>query len=581
MIRSLSLKNFKAFENFRISFGGDGYLVGPNNAGKSTVIAALRSVANMVRISSRVQPTQSLEVDGFQQTGYWFTGAQINLVDENLQHEFHQVETRLKARFASGATLEAVWPLDEEGGFFFILDKNGINLMRLNAIREVLPSVGVVPVLAPADHTEELLSEKHVRENLDGRLASRHFRNQLYLLKNESAKALGTRLDEFKAFAEPWITELELADLDLRRGDGKTSFDLNYREPGSRIPKEIFWTGDGMQIWLQLLLHIFRLQGRNVVVLDEPDVFLHSDLQRRLVNLLESVEAQTITATHSAEVISEAPDEAVIWVSRERKSAVKAPSRDVLFELSATLGTQFNLPLAKALKTKVVVFVEGQDAKILRNIAKTLDCKKLVQEDGVAIIPLGGFDRWVHVEPFQWLMNEFLEDAVTVHVILDRDYRSPEATQRIRRQLREIGVKPHIWKRKEIENYLLAPRTLAELSGADEQWVQNALEECADELETEVYSQIFSDVARENKGRGKSPKTLSKEAKERADTVWGDSGRRLSLCGGKDILRLLNRRLQKDGKRSVTARGLASKMHEREIAGEVRNLLISIENDAA
>jgi len=60
MIRSLSLKNFKAFENFRISFDGDGYLVGPNNAGKSTVIAALRSVANMVRMASRAQPAQSL-----------------------------------------------------------------------------------------------------------------------------------------------------------------------------------------------------------------------------------------------------------------------------------------------------------------------------------------------------------------------------------------------------------------------------------------------------------------------------------------------------------------------------------------
>ena len=223
--------------------------------------------------------------------------------------------------------------------------------MRLNSIREVLPTVGVVPVLAPADHSEELLSEKHVRENLDGRLASRHFRNQLYLLKAEPAKALGTRLDEFKAFAEPWITELELEDLNLRRGDGKTSFDLNYREPGSRIPKEIFWTGDGMQIWLQLLLHIFRLQDRDVVVLDEPDVFLHSDLQRRLVNLLENVEAQTITATHSAEVIGEAPGEAVIWVSRKRKRAVKAPSRDVLSDLSATLGTQFNLPLAKPQST--------------------------------------------------------------------------------------------------------------------------------------------------------------------------------------------------------------------------------------
>ena len=104
-------------------------------------------------------------------------------------------------------------------------------------------------------------------------------------------------------------------------------------------------------------------------MLDEPDVFLHSDLQRRLVVLLESLSAQTITATHSAEVITEASRDAVIWVSRNRRTAIRAPGRDIQQELSATLGTQFNLPLARALKTKIVVFVEGQDAKVLRSLA--------------------------------------------------------------------------------------------------------------------------------------------------------------------------------------------------------------------
>lgn len=581
MIKSLQLENFKAFEKFRISFQGDGYLVGPNNAGKSTVIAALRSVANMVRIASRAQATQSMGVDGFQQVGHWFTGSQINLVDENLQHEFHQVETRVKAKFEGGATLEAVWPVDEEGGFFFVLNGDGVNLMRLSAIREALPSVGVVPVLAPADHSEELLSEKHVRENLDGRLASRHFRNQLYLLKDEPSESLGNRLDEFKAFAEPWIAELELTGLNLRRGDGKTSFDLNYREPGSRIEKEIFWTGDGMQIWLQLLLHVFRLRDRDIVVLDEPDVFLHADLQRRLVNLLESVEVQTVTATHSAEVIGEAPDEAIIWISRERRSAVRAPRRDVLFELSSTLGTQFNLPLAKALKTKVVVFVEGQDAKVLRSIAKTLDRRRIVQEDGIAVVPLGGFTQWVHIEPFKWLMDEFLEDAVVVHVLLDRDYKSDDSVEKIRRQLRSIGVKPHIWKQKELENYLLNPPVLARLSGADKEWIRAALDECALELESEVYAQVISEEVRQKQSTRESTKTLGKGAKERADALWRDVPRRLSVCGGKELLRLMNQRLQSAGYGSVTARGLATRMRPNEIPAEVKKLLAAIEEDAS
>jgi hypothetical protein len=241
MIKAVRLNNFKAFERFRVTFHGDAYLVGPNNAGKSTIIAALRSVANMARIASRAGADQSLEVDGFEQVGHWFTGAQVGLVDENLRHEFHQVETRLKTRFAGGAVLEAVWPVEEDGGFFYVLNSDSVNLMRAGAVREVLPSVGVVPVLAPADHSEELLSEKHIRANLDGRLASRHFRNQLHLLELEASDDHANRLEEFKAFARPWITELELTSLDLRTGGGRTSFDLNYKEPGSRIEKEVFW----------------------------------------------------------------------------------------------------------------------------------------------------------------------------------------------------------------------------------------------------------------------------------------------------------------------------------------------------
>ena len=153
-------------------------------------------------------------VDGFQQTGYRFASAQLGLIDENLRHEFHPVETRIKVNFANGAVLEAVWPADEEeDGFFFVLDEHRVNLTRLARLRAALPVVGMVPVLSPVDHSEELLSEKYVRENTEGRLASRHFRNQLYLLKREPSDTHPDRWLEFKNFAAPWLTEIELIDL--------------------------------------------------------------------------------------------------------------------------------------------------------------------------------------------------------------------------------------------------------------------------------------------------------------------------------------------------------------------------------
>ncbi len=448
---------------------------------------------------------------------------------------------------------------------------NDINLRSPKDVRATLPSIGLVPVLSPVDHVEPLLSESHVRSNFDSRLSSRHFRNQLRLLPD---------FYDFKQFAQPWVSELELTDLRVQYGEDGASLDLFYLEPGSRNEKEIFWAGDGIQIWLQLLLHLYRLKSVDTVVLDEPDVFLHSDLQRRLVRLLEELPCQTIMATHSAEVVSDAPSGSIVWVSRERTRAVREPKRDLLIDLSVALGTQFNLRLARALKTRTVLFVEGEDIKILGQLARTLGLKRLQRERGIAVIPLGGFDRWEQVEPFKWLMSEFFEDAASVHVILDRDYRIDDAIDRVRRHLRKAEITPHVWRRKEIENYLLSASAIARLSGASETWVKEALAECVDQLEDDVYSQIQAEYTRYFRKAGRAQATIFKEAKKRADAIWKDPQRRQHACGGKDLLRLLNARLQKAKHDPVRIQRLAKSLRKSEIPDEVRSVLETIESDA-
>jgi predicted ATPase len=294
MLRRLELVNFKAFEKLRVDFRKDAFLVGPNNAGKSTVLAALRAGAYMTRLAFRRKADDVHGIKGVTRFGWRFSGEAVRLVDENLRHEFRQSETSLTLHFSSGAALHAIWPVreDDEPGpaGFFSIRHNDVALRRPMQIREVVPSIGVVPVLAPIEHRERLLSDDYVRDNLHSRLASRHLRNQLRLLGLEGPAddRFETRLAEFRAFAAPWLSDLDLGQLRTQYGEA-TSLDLFYEERGSRVEKEIFWIGDGMQIWLQLLLHAFRLQDRQVIVLDEPDVFLHADLQRRMVELLEEV----------------------------------------------------------------------------------------------------------------------------------------------------------------------------------------------------------------------------------------------------------------------------------------------------
>ena len=578
-LRRVELENFKAFERFTLRMKGDAFLVGPNNAGKSTLIAAIRAGANMLRIAKRLSASESERIDGSIRWGHGFTSEQVGLVHENLRHEFHQADTQLRFTFDGGGELVATWAVGDDSGGFFYLRKDDVALRQPKVVRAAFPDVGLIPVLSPIDHEEEPLSEKHVRSNIDGRLASRHFRNQLYLLQHE-VSGTGTHFDDFCAFAAPWLTGLTLRSLKLSMGGDRVGLDLFYREPASNVEKEVFWVGDGMQIWLQLLLHLYRLREADVVVLDEPDVFLHADLQRRLVELTESLPAQVITATHSPEVLAEANPGSVIWISRNRRQGVVAPNDRLLFELSDSLGTQFNLRLARTLRARCVLFVEGKDAKVLRRLARTVGADRLAREEDLVIVSLDGVDRSEHLAAFAWLTDKVLEQSVKTFVVLDRDYRDAEAVSEIEDELTAAGIDPHVWLRHELENYLIHPAAIARVSGAEVAWVERELADLLSGFEEDLYSGVAAAMDRRLRRRRVDAKDIAKLAKRAADTIWSDPTTLCDACPGKEVISRLNARLQGAGHRTVRPRQLADRLRAGEVPPEMRDILLKVDSAA-
>jgi hypothetical protein len=71
------------------------------------------------------------------------------------------------------------------------------------------------------------------------------------------------------------------------------------------------------------------------------------------------------------------PPETLVWVDKTNRRAVTAPDDATLGQLSAAIGTQFNIRLAKALRSRVVLFLEGDDMKVLRAVAETLGADRL------------------------------------------------------------------------------------------------------------------------------------------------------------------------------------------------------------
>jgi energy-coupling factor transporter ATP-binding protein EcfA2 len=572
ILQRVELDHFKAFERFTLSLRGDAYLAGPNNAGKSTLIAAIRTGAKMLRYAEQRAATFSVLDKGNRVTAHIFGSGRFGLVEDNLRYEFREIEARLGLRFPNGVRLTAVWPPDPElDPFFYVLDGD-VSLTTPREVRQAVPSIGIVPVLSPVDDQEgELTSKKYARENLDGRLASRHFRNQLLLLEDEPTD---TDYDAFLAFIEPWVPELRLDRIATRYSSDGAYLDLFFKERGSRIEKEVFWAGDGLQIWLQILLHVFRLRTADVIVLDEPDVFLHPDLQRRLVRLLDSVGAQAITATHSPELLAEAPPESVVWIDKGRRRSIRAPDDEVLVELVGAIGTQFNIRLARAIRATRVLFVEGDDMKLLRHLAETVGATNLSREIDMAVIPLQGYSNWDRIEPFAWLVRDLLRGSVEVFVALDRDYRSDGDARSVKARLRAIGVDAHIWRRKELESYLLDPEVIADVVGITPAEAIGYLSAATETLEAFVADRVGSERARHEPPAARA--AIAKDARAEIASIWKSADRRCHLCPAKEVLSRVNQQLVRDGHKAVSFQRLARSMNSDCVPSEMRGFLLKV-----
>src|SRR5262249_14943589 len=95
-----------------------------------------------------------------------------------------------------------------------------------------------------------------------------------------------------------------------------------------RIDRELYWVGYGFQVWCQLLTHLSRVSGTSLVIIDEPEVYLHPDVQRQLLTLLRNLGPDVLVATHSTEIIADADPSEIVLVDKRKRSAERLKDVD-------------------------------------------------------------------------------------------------------------------------------------------------------------------------------------------------------------------------------------------------------------
>ncbi|SEF33866.1 AAA domain-containing protein, putative AbiEii toxin, Type IV TA system [Amycolatopsis pretoriensis] len=575
MLARMRLLNYKGFSDYTVHFkSGSSFLIGPNNAGKSTIINALRLCSGLLSLAKRRKPEfgtkdekRDRSVAAFSITSAPTTG----FVSENVQHEFREVESRIELHFRNKAALYVIWPL-EGNPYFYIEQIPGAQPSNLRVVKSFYSTMGVVQSMVPLERDENLLSETHVRDNLGTRLSSRHFRNQLYYRRESDPSEYG-KLHEFLLQHTPEIGSINLV---LSTSGDSAALDLYYTESVGRTEKEIFWAGDGLQIWLQLLFHIWRQMDSDTLILDEPDVYLHPDLQRRLVHILEDLDCQVILATHATEMLAEAGKDSIIIVDRTKRRSKSVTDAAVLSELNSLLGSGFNLQLAKALRARVALFVEGHDMRVLRNVAKTVGAELVAQERGLTVVPMGGASKRKLASSFGWINSTLLDSAVDIHVLIDRDYLDDDAVISVIGEFDSAQVKPHIWKRKELESYLLSETAMSRVSGIPVDKIESYVDEALEELKEQVFGQMLAPRLEVEKRQGVHFSTSFSSYMKVFEGFWANREWRISRAPAKDLISGINRRIQTAGGKPVSARLLSARLYSHEVPAEMRDLLLAI-----
>jgi hypothetical protein len=439
-----------------------------------------------------------------------------------------------------------------------------------------LPAIGILPQISPISPSEKILMPDYVGRSLSSTLASQHFRNELNCLYDEA-------FGEFKRISEETWPGLAIQEL---RGHGRrpgTELELMVRNDD--FVAEISWMGHGLQMWLQTMWFLARSRQCETVILDEPDVYMHADLQRRLIRFLRGRHPQVIVATHSIEIMAEVDAENILVVDREKRQAQFTTDTPEVQQVVDQIGGVENLQLARLWSSKRCLFVEGNDISLLKHVQNRLFPNTSEAIDAMPSLQVGGWGGWSYVVGSSMLLRTAVGHAIRSYCIFDSDFHTPTQIATRRREAVEKGVNLHIWSKKELENYFLVPeaifRSLAERARGREpritaEVISQKLFEFAGELEHEVMDALAAEYLGENRASG--PSTANRLARERMQS-WNNFDGRLALVSGKQVLARLSEWTQTNYGVPVSILRVARHMRRTEIDSELIAVLTTIDNN--
>ena len=460
MLTKLSIRNFKRFGSVEIELGNPVVFIGPNNSGKTTALQALalwdvglrrwnerrsgkstpekrpgvtinrRDLiavpvpdANLlwrdlhvrdVRRTNGTQQTQNIRVDitveGVTEGTAWVCGFEFDYANEESFYcrplRISKTERMLVPHQAAKTRVAFLPPMSGLAA----------NENRLDA--------GAVHVRLGEGRTAEVL------------------RNLCYQVLRDLGEPAWNKLQG--RIRELFGVTLQEPVYVAERGE----ITMLYLTP-SGVRLDLSSAGRGLQQTLLLLAHLAVNPG-SVLLLDEPDAHLEILRQRQIYQLLAEAareqNSQIIAASHSEVLLNEAADRDVVVAFVGKPHRIDDRGSQVLKSLKEIGFDQYY----QAEETGWILYLEGStDLAILRAFAEILNhpAGPLLERPFVHYTynqPLKARDHF-------YGLREAKGDLVGIAIFDRLDQKLQD----------RLELKEHMWKRREIENYLCCPEALS------------------------------------------------------------------------------------------------------------------------
>jgi len=424
-IKDIHIKEFKGIENIKIeNCGSINAFVGKNNSGKSSLLHAIdiASLAHFTGDWDSFQPKLAIK-DLINNVGNF----EITMTYEN----GHQTTIKTRNNFHPNITNQL--PQDQKPKSILILPDVGIGL------------------LSRSSRTPRWIIQQ-IENRTFGNISSLEILYAIKFYANRNERGLTQQhYDDIIKEVSNYFPDIDGLDSDLTEEHVPT---LMYEEYGKTL--DILYSGTGLKHFLDVLVKT-TLSGAKLILLDEPELGLHPDLQRKFFEYLNELATkkgvQIFIGTHSQVALNFNEIFSFYRIINSRGTRKLIPVSGKAIE---TVLSDLGIKPSDIFNHDICLLVEGASdvifwEHIIRNIYKE-EFKNIA----IGIIQYGGSNVAGIIKGTIDISNIVSSQKYT-YWIHDRDTTpgsdpSLEA-KRFRRKLKSLRIKNKILRKREIEYY--------------------------------------------------------------------------------------------------------------------------------